>query len=186
MKLSVVFAAVICVFVTNSVSAQSLTERSKAASAEGFVRAFLGYCGQEAGRGNKIVSLAKALGLGPLPDEMAALCAPPNPDVRVECFFENEGDGAPYFLGVTFQVIEGQEMTTCTVANPYIETEKVVAALSIFANLNEPDQQETQMGQRVRLWSTEEVAQSSFVVLNDSEPMGNGGATLSLVAPTKD
>jgi hypothetical protein len=178
--------AVTCVAVTNSVSAQSLTERSKAASAEGLTRAFLGYCGQEAGRGNKIVSLAKAIGLGPLPDEMAALCDPPSSDVRVECFFENKGDGAPYFLSVTFQTLEGQEMTTCTVANPYIETKKVVAALSSFASLNEPDLQETQMGQRTRLWFTDETAQGSYVILNDAEPMGYGGATLSLVAPSKE
>ena len=185
MKFRSLIFAVACFGLAGAASAQSLSERSKAASAEDFVRAFLGHCAQNAGYGGRTVAAAKTLGLGAVPEELAPLYAPLNPAAKFEGFFVNEGEGAPYFLGVTFALFEGQEMDTCAVANPYIETQKVVEALLSFAKLGQPDEDETQMGQRSRLWFTDDFAQGSFIILTDAEPMGYGGATLSISAPSE-
>jgi hypothetical protein len=70
------------------------------------------------------------------------------------------------------------------IANPYIETAQVVSALENFVGTGVPDHDESAMGQRYRVWLVDEWSQDAFISLTDAEPMGYGGATLAISAPS--
>jgi len=148
------------------------------------VRAFLGNCAQNPGNFEIVIDASKAMNFKDLPEEMKPLLAPPDPDAKFVGFFADSGEGAPYFIGVSMGEIEAEKFVTCTIANPYINTSEVVAALEIFAQLTRPDHDETAMGQRYRFWSTNDWSQGSSISLTDAEPMGYGGATLAMIAPS--
>ena len=166
--------------------AQSASERAAVVSGEDFVRAFLGNCAQNAGLFERVISAAEALGFADLPEEMRPLIAPQDPNAEFVGFYAQSGDGAPYFLGVAKGDLEGRSFTICSIANPYIETAQVVSALEGFANIGVPNHDESAMGQRYRIWSVDEWSDGAFVSLTDAEPMGLGGATLAISAPSAD
>ena len=167
-------------------NAQTIAERSANVSGEAFVRAFLGNCAQNAGNFDIVVNASKALGFTDLPEEMTPLVAPQDPNAEFIGFFVQTGDGAPYLLGVSKSNIEGQSLTSCTVANPYIEATEVVSALKSFAQTGIPDVDETAMGQRYRVWLVNQWVQGAFISLTDAKPMEYDGVSLTIVAPSQN
>ncbi|MBE0455377.1 MAG: hypothetical protein IBX58_17110 [Roseovarius sp.] len=165
-------------------TAQTASERAAEVSGEDFVRAFLGNCAQNAGNFNIVISAAEAFGFADLPDEMKPLLAPQDPHAEFVGYYAQSGDGAPYFLGVAKGDLDGRSFTNCSIANPYIETAQVVSALQDLADTGAPDHDETAMGQRYRVWFVNEWSQDAFISLTDAEPMGYGGATLTMSAPS--
>lgn len=165
-------------------TAQTASEQAAAVSGEDFVRAFLGNCAQNAGNFDIVIAAAEALGFADLPEEMKPLLAPQDPEAEFVGYYAQSGDGAPYFLGVAKGDLEGRSFTICSVANPYIETAQVVSALEKFAATGVPDHDESAMGQRYRVWFVDEWSQDAFISLTDAEPMGYGGATLAMSAPS--
>ena len=172
--------------ISATADAQTIAERSADVSGESFVRAFLGNCAQNAGNFNLVVNASKALGFADLPERMRPLVAPQDPNAEFIGFFVQTGEGAPYLLGVSKSDVEGQSLTSCTVANPYIETAEVVSALQSFAQTGIPDVDETAMGQRYRVWLVNQYVQGAFISLTDAEPMGYDGASLSIIAPSQN
>lgn len=169
-----------------SANGQTLSERAAGVSGESFVRAFLGNCAQTPGNFDIVVNASKAMNFKDLPEEMKPLLAPQDPNANFVGFFADSGEAAPYFIGVSTGEIETGKFVTCAIANPYINTAEVVAALESFAQLTRPDHDETAMGQRYRFWSTNDWSQGSSISLTDAEPMGYGGATLAMIAPSID
>lgn len=165
-------------------TAQTASERAAAVSGEDFVRAFLGNCAQNAGNFDIVIAAAEAFDFADLPEEMEPLLAPQDPQAEFVGYYAQSGDGAPYFLGVARGDLEGRSFTICSIANPYIETAQVVSALESFANTGVPDHDESAMGQRYRVWFVDEWSQDAFISLTDAEPMGYGGATLAISAPS--
>jgi hypothetical protein len=165
-------------------TSQTLLERAAEVSGESFVRAFLGNCAQNMGNFDIIVKAGKALGFTDLPEEMKPLLAPQDSNAKFVGYYAQSGDGAPYFLGVTKADLEGRSFTICAVSNPYIETAQVVSALEKMASIGAPDNDESAMGQRYRVWLVNQWSQGAFISLTDAEPMGYGGATLSMAAPS--
>ena len=165
-------------------TAQTASERAAAVSGEDFVRAFLGNCALNAGNFDIVIAAAEAFGFADLPEEMKPMLAPQDPQAEFVGYYVQSGDGAPYFLGVSKGDLEGRSFTICSIANPYIETTKVVSALEKFAATGVPDHDETAMGQRYRVWFVDEWSQDAFISLTDAEPMGYGGATLAMSAPS--
>jgi hypothetical protein len=165
-------------------SAQTASERAAKVSGDDFVRAFLGNCAQSPGDFDRIVSASKALGFADLPEEMKPLMAPQDPKAEFVGYYAETGEAAPYFVGVSRSVVDGQSFTACAIANPYIDTAEVVSALQSFLQLGDPADDETAMGQRYRIWIADELPQGSYISLTDAEPMGYGGATLALLAPS--
>jgi hypothetical protein len=163
---------------------QTASERAAEVSGDDFVRAFLGNCAQSPGDFAQVVAASKALGFADLPDEMKPLIAPQDPEAEFVGYLVQTGEAAPYFLGVSKSVVDGQSVTACTIANPYIKTAEVVSALQSFVLLRDPDDDETAMGQRFRIWFADELPQGAYILLTDAEPMGYDGATLSLLAPS--
>ncbi len=167
-----------------SANAQTASERAAAVSGADFVRAFLGNCAQNAGNFDIVITAAEALGFADLPEEMKPLVAPQDPQAEFVGYYAQSGDGAPYFLGVAKGDLEGRSFTICAIANPYIETAQVVSALDEFIGTGIPDHDESALGQRYRVWFIDEVSQDAFISLTDAEPMGYGGATLAISAPS--
>jgi hypothetical protein len=163
---------------------QTASERAAVVSGEDFVRAFLGNCAQNAGLFDRVISAAEALGFADLPGEMKPLVAPQNPNTEFVGFYAQSGVGAPYFLGVAKGDLDGRSFTICSVANPYIETAQVVSALRNFADIGDPDHDDSAMGQRYRVWLVDDWSEDAFISLTDAEPMGYGGATLTISAPS--
>lgn len=182
------YQILLSIFLTipSTADAQTMADRSANVSGESFVRAFLGNCAQNAGNFNQVVNASKALGFATLPEKMRPLVAPQDPNAETMGFFVQTGEGAPYLLGVSKAEVEGKSLTSCTVANPYIETTEVVSALQLFAKTGIPDVDETAMGQRYRVWRVNRWLQGAFISLTDAEPMGYGGASLSMTAPSQD
>ncbi len=172
--------------ISSTADAQTIADQSADVSGETFVRAFLGNCAQNAGNFNQVVNASKALGFSAQPERMRPLVAPQDPNAIFMGFFAQTGEGAPYLLGVSKAEVEGQSLTSCTVANPYIETIEVVSALQLFAKTGIPDVDETAMGQRYRVWRVNRWVQGAFISLTDAEPMGYGGASLSMTAPSRN
>jgi len=167
-----------------SATAQTASERAAEVSGESFVRAFLGHCAQNAGNFDIVIAAAKALGFADLPEEMKPLLAPRDPQAEFVGYYAQSGDGAPYLLGVAKGDLEGRSFTICSIANPNIETTQVVSALQKFADTGAPDHDESAMGQRYRVWFVDEWSKDAFISLTDGEPMGYGGATLAMSAPS--
>lgn len=165
-------------------SAQTTSERAAEVSGDSFVRAFLGNCGQSPGDFDRIVAASTALGFADLPEEMRPMMAPLDVNAEFVGYFAQTGGAAPYLLGVSRSIVEGQSITVCSIANPYIDTDEVVSALQSFVQLGDPDDDETAMGQRYRIWYTDELPQGSYILLTDAEPMGYSGVSLSLFAPS--
>lgn len=163
---------------------QTVSERAAEVSGDDFVRAFLGNCAQSPGDFARIVAASEALGFADLPEELKPLIAPQDPEAEFVGFFAQSGEAAPYFVGVSKSVVSGQSVTVCAIANPYINTAEVVSALQSFVLLGDPDDDETTMGQRFRIWFPDELPQGTYISLTDAEPMGYGGATLSILAPS--
>lgn len=166
-----------------SVNSQSLEERSADVSGEYFVQAFIGNCAQNAGYFERTIAASEAMGFNTLPDDLAPLVAPQDPRAEFKGYFVDQGEAAPYFLGVSRGNIDQEIFMTCTIANPYINSTEVVVALDSFLDLRQPDLDETGMGQRYRSWSTDNWGRGSSIELTDAGPMGYSGATLSMIAP---
>ncbi|MBA3911280.1 MAG: hypothetical protein C0524_15760 [Rhodobacter sp.] len=153
------------------------------ASPLGFAQAFLGFCIQNSADPSRTLEIAQSMELEEVPDEFKVLVAPPDPAAEFYGFSVNEGEGSPFLLGIVFSEFEGEGMASCTIANPYIESEPVASALLEITEMQELIFDETQMGQRTRIWDTTNFVEGSMIVLLDSEKMGIGGATLSFVRP---
>jgi len=166
--------------------AQPLSERAAAVSGDDFSRAFLGNCAQNVGHYRRVIDAAKALGFADLPDSMRPLIAPKDPKAAFVGFFVQSGDGAPYFLGVSKGTLNGKTIVTCAISNPYIDVKKVVSSITHFMNLKSPNEDETSMGQRYRIWRIDDVASDAFVSLTDAQPMGYGGVTIAISAPLNE
>ncbi len=152
-------------------------------SGESFVRAFIGNCGQNPGNFDLVVGIAEGIEAQEIPDEMRAMMAPQDPSAEFKGYFVQTGEGAPYMLGVSRSMSDGQMMVSCVVANPNIDTSSVVSAIESIISPGALEFDETQMGQRMRIWLTEDSAAGSYMALTDGEPMGYEGATLAMVAP---
>lgn len=163
--------------------AQTIAERMTEASPVGFSQAFLGFCIQNNADPSRTLTIAESLKLEKVPEEFKALVAPPDPSAEFHGFAVNEGEGAPFLLGIVFSKFDDEEMASCTIANPYIESAPVASALLDMAELEDLVFDETQMGQRTRIWDTSGFVEGSMIILLDSEKMGIGGATLSFVRP---
>jgi hypothetical protein len=178
------FASLLLSMACSAASAQSISEKSAKVDGAAFVRAFMGNCGQNIGSIDRVLLAAKALNFAPLPADMIPLMAPQDPKAEFSGFFVTEGDGSPYMLGVSKSIDNGETLETCTLANPYINTASVVNAIGSLIKLGTPDIDESQMGQRFRLWMTDAISKGSIVSLTDAEAMGYGGATLSITSPS--
>jgi hypothetical protein len=165
-------------------SAQTESERAAEVSGDEFVRAFLGNCAQSPGDFGRIVAAFKALGHSDLPAEMKPLIGPQDTEAEFVGYYAQTGEAAPYLAGVSKSDVNGKSITVCAIANPYINTDEVVSALQSFVELGAPDDDETAMGQRYRVWFTEDLPKGAYIFLTDAEPMGYDGATLSLIAPS--
>lgn len=165
-------------------TAQPLSEEAAQVTGVSFVRAFVGMCGQNAGNYDLIIDAATALGFHDLPENMKSLFAPQNPNADFVGFLATEVEGAPFILGLSKAEVDGVSNTSCVVANPYIKTESVVSALEEIVGVGPTISDEKGMGQRLRVWDTHSWAEGSFISLTDAEPMGYGGATLGMTAPT--
>lgn len=164
---------------------QTASERAAEVSGDDFVRAFLGNCAQSPGNFDRIVAASEALGFSDLPEEMKPLMAPQDPKAEFVGYYAQTGEAAPYLVGVSRSVVNnGQSITVCAIANPFINTAELVSALQSFASLGDPDHDETAMGQRFRVWFSDDLPQGAYISLTDAEPMGYDGATLSLLAPS--
>ncbi len=164
--------------------ADTIGERMTSASPTALAQAFLGFCLQNNANPSRTLEVARALKLMKLPEEFKPLFAPPDPAGEFHGFLVNEGDGAPYALSLVFGELDGESMASYTIANPYIESAPVAAALLEMTDLQETVFDETQMGQRTRAWDTSNVVDGSIIFFIDSEKMGSGGATISFVRPT--
>ena len=80
-------------------------------------------------------------------------------------------------MGVSKSDVNGESITVCAVANPYINTAEVVSALQSFVQLGAPDDDKTAMGLRHRVWFTDDLPKGTYITLIDGEPMGYDGAT---------
>ena len=163
--------------------ADSVGERMTSASPTSLAQAFLGFCLQNNANPSQTLEVARALKLKELPEEFKPLLAPADPSAEFHGFLVNEGEGAPFALGIVFGELDGERMASCTIANPYIASAPVASALLEMADLQETAFDETQMGQRTRVWDTSNVVDGSIIFFIDSEKMGSGGATISFVRP---
>lgn len=177
------YASLLLILSICSADAETVSERMTEASPIGFAQAFLGFCIQNNADPAKTLAVAQSLKLEAVPEEFKALVAPPDPSAEFHGFAINEGEGAPFLLGIVFSSFDGEEMASCTVANPYIDSKSVASALLEITEMETLVFDETQMGQRTRIWDTKEFVEGSMIILLDSEKMGIGGATLSFVRP---
>lgn len=166
-----------------SLAAQTFSERAAAVTGEDFVRAFLGNCVYNSGDFQRLINAAEALGFTELPEEMRPILAPQDPNAEFFGFSAQSGEGAPYIIGLSRGELDGRTLINCAIANPYIETAKVVFALQNFLQVDRPSYEDITMGQRYRLWMVNGWSEGTLVSLMDAEPMGRGGATLTISAP---
>ena len=165
---------------------QSISERMTEASPVEFAQAFLGLCIQNGANPARTLEIAESLKLEPVPDEFKALVAPPDPSAEFHGFVFEEGEGAPFLLGIVFSTFDDEKMASCTIANPYIDSVSVAAALLDITEMDALIVDETQMGQRNRIWDTKDFVEGSMILLLDWEKMGVEGATLGFARPIEN
>ena len=183
-QIRLIILSFVLVFLVNStVNGKPISEKMKVVPPESFVRTFLGMCAQNPGKYGKIIEIAKSFRFGNIPERMIAGFAPQDPNAEWKGVIVLEGEGAPYFIGVSKGRLNRRVMTTCVIANPFISSRSVTKFLKLFANLSNPLQDRKSAGQRHRVWLTDHWTKNSFISLTDSEPMGISGVTIAFTSP---
>lgn len=168
-----------------STSAEELTvgDKFRVVEPRSFVTAFLGHCVQNPGRLDKVGAAATALGYAETPEPFWTMLGPQEVDAHYHSWFVVEGDGAPYFLGISEGQFDSETYQICAVSNPFMEAENAIAVLKEFMELPEANSDETIAGSRTRLWLTPRILDGAYVSANDIGEMGSDGVTLAIGAP---
>ncbi|MGC1496887.1 MAG: hypothetical protein WA790_13835 [Sulfitobacter sp.] len=148
-------------------------------------QAFVGNCVLNAGRNDKIESAASVLGFEELAGEMALMFAPQDPTAKYRGWVAKGNKPELFILGISQSILDGVEMSTCVVGNPQIDSEQVLAALRAIITLEELRYDDSESGQRYRIWGTDDITKNSFISLVDAKKLGIAGGTFSFSAPTE-
>ena len=186
MRLHTMVTGLFILVAVNTVSAQSTIEEMRSISGASLVRAFLAHCAYNPGQYERVIKMARAFKTRDLPASMMPGMAPQDKSAHFEGFIVLEGEGSPFLFGASKGTANSGSICTCVISNPYINAAEVASALVEFSGLDQPTHDEVAMGQRFRLWSTNDWARGSYISLTDAEPSGVGGATIGMIAPLAD
>ncbi len=145
-------------------------------------RAFVGNCGQNAGRIDRVESFANAMGHQKLEGDLKEMLAPQDPNIEYLGWLVKEEDFAPYLLGISEGPVDGVILSNCVIANPNISMEDVLAAVQELVEFGPQLDSFESAGQRYRVWSTNSIAEGSFVAVLDAPAMGLIGGAMTLSA----
>lgn len=146
---------------------------------------FVGVCGQNLGRYEGTIKQLQALGGKPLPDDIAVLVAPQDPDVEWEGFFFDD-KGLPYAVGMSRAVVNGRVMASCVVALDNADVEEIVSITVEILRLGDPRVDMIEMGQRLRIWELEGSGVDSTLFVGDGMPSRINVISLALMAPVNE
>lgn len=162
---------------------ETLGELARLVEPRAFVNAFVGYCGQNPGRLDIIGQAAEVSGFMPIPDDLEFMIAPASPDAHFAGWLVMEGQGAPFLLGISEADWDGEVYQTCVVANPFMASETTILRLEELMGLKAVLADETEAGQRLRIWDASHVLDGTFISLTDIGALDQGGTTIGISAP---
>lgn len=174
----------LAIVVSMGITAQSALAQEES-DALYLARAFIGTCGLNAGRIDKVAAGARALGYKELEGDMKAMLAPQDPNADYSGWLFAEKDKKPFLVGISQAKIDGSDYSICVVANPYVATDEVLEEIQSLTKFGEQIVNSEEAGQRYRVWATDELAERSFISAVDAPKLGIVGGTISLTAPTE-
>lgn len=151
-----------------------------------FVRMFIGMCMQVLPEISRIADAAATFGWKEIDPEVAAVVAPIEKDVQWKSWMMQPDSGPPLIMfaseGGEFR---GDKMVSCGAVSPRVSADHVADRLISILKLDKPSADETEMGQRYRMWLVRPFGESEiYVSLVDASPMNEQGVNLS--AMTKE
>ncbi|WP_146193184.1 hypothetical protein [Maritimibacter sp. 55A14] len=149
-------------------------------------RSFVGHCVQNAGRVDKVSAAARVAGWKEVQGDMKAMLAPQDPSAEYSGWLVLEEGKTPFLLGISKADLNGMDYSICVVANPNIEVDEVLTEIRNLASIGKIIDSVEEAGQRYRVWSTEKIAEQSFISAVDAPKMDIRGGTISLSAPTEE
>ena len=143
-------------------------------------RAFVGYCGQNPGRNDQISAAAMVLGFLPLDEEQKTMLGPEDPNIDYQGWMVSDEGFSPYLLGVSEGLAGGHVVSNCVVANPNIPMTEVLTEIQRLLEFGPSLDDFSSAGQHYRVWSTNSIAEGSWIAVVDSPEMGVVGGTIAL------
>ena len=123
--------------------------------ADNLTRAFLGTCVNVLPRIDKIEAMANSLKWKPLTGDDLKAIEPQNTSSITKGWFADVAGTPPFFLGASTASVDGQTVSSCSIANPEAPSDDVLDSLRTFLNLGEPQVASTEGGIRMRVWITD-------------------------------
>ena len=157
-------------------SAEEATDKGAAKS---LVEAFVSTCVQSVPNIDQVEKTAKLFGWKEIKGLEGTLLAPENPNVKGKAWLVEGFAQVPFMLGISSGNVEGEFISTCTVANPHAPVAPVLSALVQVLNLGEPLNVETEGGQKYTYWQTTFSGRNVLVSLIDATPSNDPGVDLS-------
>ena len=166
------FTVATAAFITGSfaVNAASLPE-------EAFVDAFLGNCVLNLPNLEKIRAASRLFGWQALSRDAMTAIGPLDPDAQCEGCMASEAD-VRYFIGVSTGSMGQQQAVACTMANPDLKQDVVLADLQKKLTLKMLNE-ESEAGQRYRSWTTSVNGYSMLIMLTTMQNERVAGGTLA-------
>ena len=160
----------------------SIAQADQGTDAQNLARSFVGNCVQNEGRTDKITSAAKTFGWRELSGDMKAMLGPQDPSVEYSGWFVTESETPPYLLGISKGELNGAIYETCSLASPNMNMDSVLLEVEKLLSLGKLIDDSESGGQRYRVWSTDSIADKSFMSVTSAPKMGIAGGTISLSA----
>ena len=167
-----------------SLAIPSVVHSDDTTDAVHLARAFVGYCIQNPGRNDQVQAAAIAFDFSPLEGEFKTMLGPEDPDAEYEGWLVSDEGFSPYLLGISEGRVNGLLISNCTVANPNIPMDEVLEELQNLVSFGPSLDDFQNSGQHYRVWSTESVADGSWISVLDAPEMGVIGGTISFSTKT--
>jgi hypothetical protein len=168
----------VCAMIAVALVLQSGQSAIAEERAGNLARAFLGTCVNVLPRIDKIEAMANSLKWNPLSGDDLKAIEPQNKSSITKGWFVGVSGTPPFFLGASTTSVDGQTVSSCSIANPEAPSDDVLASLKTFLKLGEPQATSTEGGIRMRVWIVDVAAVHLWISLSDSSPTNEPGVTL--------
>lgn len=179
MNPSVKRPATVCLAAFIAVAHSSLAT-SEEKPAFQLAREFVGHCLQTLADPKRVEAAARTLNWKTLDRDVAAMIAPKDKTVPWQGWFVDTAP-QPFMIAISKAEFRGQPMATCTVGSTLASVSDFLGELEKAVPLGDKLADNTEVGQRSRVWQIDLYGKPAMVFVNDAEQVGVTGFTISVL-----